>query len=34
MRLGAHGGTFAISLVLASSFILAVMVALSALTPR
>ena len=34
MRLRAHGGNLAISLVLASSFIVAVTVALSTLTPR
>jgi hypothetical protein len=34
MRLRAHGGNLAISFVLASSFIVAVTVALSILTPR
>lgn len=34
MRLRAHGGSFAIHLVLASSFFFAVMVALQTLTPR
>lgn len=34
MRLRAHTGNIAVSLVLASSFAVAVMVALSTLTPR
>jgi hypothetical protein len=34
MRLRAHGGDFALSLVLASSFFLAVMVALQTMAPR
>jgi hypothetical protein len=34
MRLRAHGGNFAISLILASSFVVAVTVALSAPAPR
>lgn len=34
MRLRAHGGNIAISVILASSFIVAVTVALSTLAPR